>query len=251
MKAMIFAAGFGTRLRPLTDSCPKALIPIQGTPLLEIAIQRLQQAGVREIIINAHYFADLIFEFVRQRDPSDVTIQVSDERDLLLDTGGGLKKAAWFFEDGQPFFAHNVDVVSDVDLSALYQFHCAHPDALATLCVMNRPSTRKLLFDLRGRLCGWEHQGRGEQKIARTPADGTWQAFAFSGIHVISPTLFAVMPEQTVFSMIDVYLQAASTSDILAYPHDQGYWIDVGTPERLAQAEQFFRPGGTKIVWPR
>lgn len=239
MNAMIFAAGLGTRLRPLTDSCPKALIVINGLPLLEIVIRRLEQAGARKILVNAHHFADQIFEFVRQRKASDVMIHVSDERDLLLDTGGGLKNAAWFFDDGAPFFAHNVDVVSDIDLLALYQYHCAHPDALATVCVTDRPSSRKLLFDSTGALCGWEHQGRGERKMARTPDDGTWQAFSFSGIHVMSPEIFRYMPEQPVFSIIDVYLSAASTRRILAYPHDQGCWFDVGTPERLTQAAQY------------
>ena len=239
MNAMIFAAGLGTRLRPLTDSCPKALVLINGLPLLEIVIRRLEQAGVREILVNAHHFADHVIEFVRQREASGATIHVSDERDLLLDTGGGLKKAAWFFEDGAPFFAHNVDVVSDIDLLALYQYHCDHPDALATVCVTDRPSSRKLLFDVTGALCGWEHQRRGERKMARTPDGGAWQALSFSGIHVMSPDIFRYMPEQSVFSIIDVYLSAASTRRILAYPHDQGCWFDVGTPERLAQAAQY------------
>ncbi|GAK52074.1 nucleotidyl transferase [Candidatus Moduliflexus flocculans] len=239
MKAMIFAAGLGTRLRPLTDSCPKALMSINGLPLLELVIRRLERAGVREIIINAHHFADRIVEFVHQRKSSATALHVSDERDLLRDTGGGLKHAAQFFNDNTPFFAHNVDVISDVDLSALYRYHCAQPDALATLCVLDRPSSRKLLFDASGALCGWEHRGRGEQKISRMPADGIWRAFAFSGIHVISPELFMYMPEQPVFSIIDVYLSAASTRRILAYQHDQENWFDIGTSERLAQAAQY------------
>jgi len=241
MKAMIFAAGLGTRLRPLTDSCPKALIPINGVPLLELVIRRLEQAGVREILVNAHYFAEQIFEFVRQREPSAAVLQVSDERDLLLDTGGGLKRVEWFFNENKPFFVHNVDVISDVNLLELYYFHCAHSDALATLCVLDRPSSRKLLFDATGALCGWEHQGRGERKMARTPDDGAWQPLAFSGIHVISPDIFRYMPTSSVFSMIDVYLSAASTRRILAYQHHQGCWFDVGTPERLAQAAQYAR----------
>ena len=167
MNAMIFAAGLGTRLRPLTDTRPKALVEIHGTPMLERLIQRLRGFGVRNILVNVHAFADQIIEFVKHRPDDGVTVQISDERDLLLDTGGGLKKAAWFFRDGEPFFIHNVDVVSDLDLQAFYAAHCAHPNALATLAVHSRPSSRRLLFDDDGHLCGRENLATGERRLTR------------------------------------------------------------------------------------
>lgn len=237
MKAMIFAAGLGTRLRPLTDTRPKALIEIDGKPLLEIVIRRLQRYGFREIIINVHYLAEQILEFLERKQSFGLDIQISDERGQLLDTGGGLKKAAWFFEDGPPFLLHNVDIVSDIDLKGFYQFHCARPSALASLAVSRRPSTRCLLFDRQQRLCGWRNRGDGETKWARNCPDAV-QELAFSGLHVIDPRIFSSMPEQEVFSIIDVYLQAAAHEDIWAFPHDYRLWLDVGKKDQLEQAGQ-------------
>lgn len=234
MNAMIFAAGLGTRLRPLTNTRPKALVEIHGAPMLELVLRRMQAAGVKHVIINAHAFADAIHEFVATHPHDGMTAQISDERGLLLDTGGGLKHAAWFFRDGEPFLLHNADVLSNLDLRAFYDFHCARPNALATLAVNARPASRRLLFDDEGRLCGWEHLANGERRVARPAA--TLHAFGFCGIHVVSPAIFALMPDASVFSMIDVYLNAAAAHDIWAYRHD-GEWLDVGTSERLRQAE--------------
>ena len=240
MKAMIFAAGLGTRLRPLTDTRPKALIEIDGKPLLEIVLLRLKRYGFREILINVHYLADQILEFLEHNKSFGLDIQISDERKLLLDTGGGLKRAAWFFEDGQPVLLHNVDILSDIDLGAFYEFHRRHPQALASLAVSNRPSTRCFLFDRRQRLCAWRNRKSGETKWARE-LQGAPQELAFSGLHIISPAIFSYMPDQRVFSIIDVYLQAAGSEEILAFPHNYRLWVDVGKKELLHRAGEILR----------
>lgn len=236
MKAMIFAAGFGTRLYPLTATRPKALLEVQGTPLLELIITRLRWHGFRKLIINVHHFADQIIQFLEARQHFGLEIQISREADYLLDTGGGLKRAAWFFADGAPFLVHNVDILSDLDLQALYASHL-HSKALATLAVTTRPSTRCLLFNQDLVLCGWQNRQTQEQKIVRL-ADAELTPLAFSGVHIIDPALFALMPQQDVFSIIDLYLQAAATHCIRAFPHDYTHWIDVGKKENLARASE-------------
>ncbi len=234
MKAMILAAGMGTRLRPLTNTIPKALIPINGMPLLEIVIRRLQQYGVSDILINVHHLAEQIREFLHNNKNFGLTIQISDETGRLLDTGGGLKKAAWFFDEHQPFLLYSVDILSDINLRSLYHFHAQHPQALATLAVTTRASTRCLLFDREWCLCGWKNRKTGEIKLARAVSD--FSALAFSSIHVISPSIFALMPDQEVFSIIDFYLHAAAAEQILAYRHDAALWTDAGKPENLPDA---------------
>ncbi len=249
MKAMIFAAGLGTRLRPLTDTCPKALIEVHGRPLLEIVIQRLKRYGFHEILINVHSLAEQILEFLERKQSFGLDIQISDETALLLDTGGALKKAAWFFEDEQPFLLHNVDILSDIDLRAFYDFHLRQPQALASLAVSKRPSNRCLLFDCRQRLCGWRNRESGEVKWVRnSPAAA--QELAFSGIHAIGPKIFSFMPDQAVFSIIDVYLQAAATERISAFPHEHRLWLDIGKKDQLERAEDILqrieRAGGVE-----
>lgn len=234
MKAMIFAAGLGTRLRPLTDERPKALIEINSVPLLEIAIRRLQAAGVRELIINIHYLGGQIVDFLHHNTFSGLRIAVSDERDLLLDTGGGLQKAAWFFDDDRPFLAYNADVLTTLDLKALYAAHTAS-GAIATLAVQERASSRAFLFDENGRLSGWRNTATGAERLCR-PAHPLYP-LAFSGIHVIDPRLFGYMPAEEVFSIVEVYLGAAEREPILAYRHDADVWLDVGKPEQLARAQ--------------
>ncbi len=242
MKAMIFAAGLGTRLRPLTDTRPKALVEINGMPLLEIAIRRLQEAGVREIIVNIHHFGEQILDFLAQRPPGNLHIEVSDERDLLLDTGGGLKKSAWFFDDGKPFFVYNADVLSTLDLQVMYAVHLHDPGAITTLAVQERPSSRAFLFDAEGRLSGWRNTATGAERICRPVQPLT--ALAFSGIHVVDPRVFECMPaDKMVFSMVDVYLDVAAKEVIRAYRHDGDAWIDVGKPEELEKARAVWRRG--------
>lgn len=234
MRAMIFAAGLGTRLRPITDALPKALVPIKGHPLLEIAILRLKAAGCRDIIVNIHHFGQQIIDFLQRNDHFGINIQVSDERDLLLDTGGGLKKAAWFLRD-EPFLLTNADAITNLDLHKFYQTHLKN-DALATLAVRQRESSRYFLFNPTGQLCGWRNEKTGETRLSR--AEDSLQHLCFSGIHAISPRIFDFFPEdQSVFSIIDTYLSTSATERILAYPHDADIWMDVGKIPQLEQAE--------------
>ena len=236
MKAMILAAGLGTRLLPLTKDKPKALIPLAGVPLLEIVLRRLIAANFNEIIINAHHYCEQIIDFIHKNDFPGIRIEISVE-EKLLDTGGALKKAAWFFDDNQPFLLHNVDVLTDMDYSALLDFHKKH-NALATLAVRKRKSSRYLLFDDEGRLCGWKSARDSEIKMAY-PTQRKLYEYAFSGIHVISPALFAWFEEQEVFSIIDTYLKAAGQeAAIYAFPSDQWRWLDAGKKDDMQQAER-------------
>jgi mannose-1-phosphate guanylyltransferase len=240
MKAMILAAGLGTRLRPLTDNRPKALVEVAGRTLLEITLSRLRKFGVREVIINVHHFADMVVEYLRKKDHFGMRIEVSRE-EVLLDTGGGLKKAAWFFLENpshldQPFFLHNVDVISTIDLGRMLQFHAEH-QALATLAVQDRATSRYLLFDGQLQICG-RQSGRDQTPELVRPSAKV-QALAFSGIHIILPRIFAMMTEEGIFSIIPFYLRLAAQGErILAFRTDEYYWRDLGRPENVAQAAQ-------------
>jgi len=236
MKAMILAAGLGTRLRPLTNDRPKALVEIGGRTLLEITLRRLASFGIGEVIINVHHFADRVIGYLKQHDHFGLRIEVSREDGLLLDTGGGLKKAAWFFLEGhtpEPFLLHNVDVISTIDLGRMLRWHREN-NALATLAVQLRDTSRRLLFDEHRQLCG-RQAGNNAPEMVR---DATGIApFAFSGIHVISPQLLDMMNEQGVFSIIHTYLRLAGEGrKILGFPADGYYWRDVGRPEHITQA---------------
>jgi NDP-sugar pyrophosphorylase family protein len=239
MKAMIFAAGLGTRLRPLTNTTPKALVEVNGIPLLEIVLTRLQRYGFQDIIINIHHFADRISAFLHAKKNFGLNIHLSHERDHLLDTGGGLKNASWFFDDGAPFLVHNVDILSDIHLQEFYRTHL-DTSALATLAVTSRNSTRCLLFDQHNTLCGWKNRQTQQVKMARTTLSEPIP-LAFSGIHVISPSIFTMMPEQKIFSIIDVYLRVAATEKIVAFQHHHTLWIDLGKKENLSQASKILR----------
>ena len=240
MRAMVLAAGLGTRLRPLTNDRPKALVELGGRTLLEITLTRLASFGVREVIINVHHFADLVIEYLKTND-FGLHVEISRE-ELLLDTGGGLKKAAWFFlEDpnrlDEPFLVHNVDVVSTIDFQQLLQFHNENR-ALATLAVQERESSRQLLFDAEGELCGRWINGRDPEFVLPTP---NTKALAFSGIHAISPRLLPKITEQGVFSIIESYLRLAGEGQrILAFGADEYRWRDLGRMEDLRAAEQEF-----------
>jgi NDP-sugar pyrophosphorylase family protein len=236
MKAMVLAAGLGTRLRPLTDNRPKALVEIGGRTMLEITLTRLQTFGVREVIINLHHFADMVVEFLKSKNNFGMRIEISRE-EILLDTGGGLKKAAYFFlEDSsdQPFILHNVDVISTIDLHRMEQFHTDH-QALATLAVQDRDTSRYLLFDDGLQLCGRRLGRDGKEEIVRS--SGPLQALAFSGIHVISPRLLTIMREDGAFSIIDFYLRLAAQGEgIDGFCADEYYWRDLGKPEQITAA---------------
>jgi NDP-sugar pyrophosphorylase family protein len=241
MKAMILAAGLGTRLRPLTDDRPKALVEINGRTLLDIALSRLRNFGVGEVIINVHHFAGMIVEYLKTHDNFGMHIEISRE-DVLLDTGGGLKKAAHFFADSsrpeEPFIVHNVDVLSTIDLRRMLQFHTDN-QALATVAVQDRKTSRYLLFDdqfqLCGRRAGADQEPELVRPLARSPLPA--RALAFSGIHVISPRLLTMMSEDGAFSIITSYLRlAAQREKILAFRADEYHWRDLGSPENVAQA---------------
>ena len=239
MKAMILAAGLGTRLRPLTNDRPKALVEVAGRTLLEIAVARLREFGVREIIVNAHHFAAMIAEYVRAKDSFGMRIEISEEA-RLLDTGGGLKHAAWFFgEEGgaaEPFILHNVDVISSIDLRRMVDFH-ARNQALATLAVQERESSRFLLFDEQMHLCGRRLVKGQRTELAKPSAQ--LQELAFCGIHVISPRFLGMMNEEGAFSIIQAYLRLAGEGEgIVGYRADGDYWRDLGTRESVARAEE-------------
>jgi NDP-sugar pyrophosphorylase family protein len=237
MKAMILAAGLGTRLRPLTNDRPKALVEIAGRTMLEITLTRLRDFGIRDVIINVHHFADKVVDYLKANENFSMQVEVSRE-DELLDTGGGLKKAAWFFlEDPnstESFLLHNVDVISTIDFRRMVQFHSDH-QALATLAVQGRETSRYLLFDEHHQLCG-RRAGREENAEIVRPSEQT-QALAFSGIHVISPRLLKMMSEEGAFSIISAYLRlAAQGGRILAFRADEYYWRDLGKPENVDEA---------------
>jgi NDP-sugar pyrophosphorylase family protein len=234
MKAMILAAGVGSRLRPLTDETPKALLDVGGAPMIEQVIRRLKSAGVTELVVNLFHLGDRIVEFLASK--SDFGLRIAFTRETeLLDTGGGLKNAAWFFDDGRPFFLHNVDVLSDIDLEGLFRFH-HRVGALATLAVQSRRGSRQLLFDREGRLCGREAPEGVEW--AAGPV-GEIERCAFTGIHVIDPGIFPKMMETGVFPIIRTYLRLAGEGErIVAYRADGRYWQDIGSPEKLEAARR-------------
>ena len=239
MKAMVLAAGLGTRLRPLTDDRPKALVEVAGRTLLEITLTRLRSFGVTEAIVNVHHFADMMVDYLKANDNFGMRIEVSRE-DVLLDTGGGLKKAAGFFledprNETEPFLLHNVDVISSIDLALMMQTH-QESQSLATLAVQKRESSRQLLFDERGQLSG-RRAGRDREPEIVRPAPKL-EPLAFSGIHVISPQLLNMITEDGVFSIIDTYLRLARQGEkISAFRADEYYWRDLGKPENIRQAE--------------
>jgi len=234
MKAMVLAAGLGTRLRPLTNDKPKALVEVAGRTMLEITLERLRGAGVREVIVNAHHFADQLVEYLRAHENFGMRVEVSRE-DVLLDTGGGLKQAAWFFRgQDEPFLLHNVDVVSGIDLGRMMEVH-RERGALATLAVQKRETSRLLLFDGDGWLCG---RRRGEVE-ERTRGTDVVTPLAFCGIHVISPQLLGMLEETGAFSIIDAYLRlSVEPARIEAFLADRYYWRDLGKPEQIAAAER-------------
>lgn len=233
MKAMILAAGLGTRLRPLTNDRPKALVELAGRTLLEITLARLHAAGVAEVIVNTHHYSGLVEEFLNTHTQPGLRIEISNEP-ILLDTGGGLKNAAWFFNDNQPFILHNVDILSTIDLAAMLRFHTER-GALATLAVQNRTTSRYLLFDESGQLCGRRAGIYGTTELVRPTTNP--QALAFSGIHILSPKIFPLLTETGAFSIIDAYLRlTAAGHTIAAFRADDAYWRDLGRPEHIAQA---------------
>lgn len=238
---MIFAAGLGTRLKPITDSLPKALVPVQGKPLLEHTILKLKNTGVKEIIINVHHFADQISDFVKSKDNFNMHIEISDERDCLLDTGGGIKKTEYFFDDGKPFIIHNVDIFSNVNLRETYTQHLQDPDRLTTLVVNYRDTYRYLLFDSEKKLHGWINTRSHQTKPFNDMDILPYEKYAYAGIQVVSPKIFQLMKtEGDVFPIMDFYLQHCHTEKITGYVPENLQILDVGKINSLEKAEDFF-----------
>lgn len=240
---MIFAAGLGSRLKPLTDTMPKALVPVAGRPMLEHVILKLKSYGVTEIVINIHHFGEQILDFLKVNDDFGLTIHISDERGQLLDTGGGIKKAQPFLDTSdEPFIVHNVDILSDVNLKEVYDYHLQN-GSVATLLASRRKTSRYLLFDAEKKLCGWINKDTGASKPEGFHYDESlYQEYAFSGIHVLSPAIFRLLDTpcwEGKFSIMDFYLATCRQADFSGYLIDGLQLIDIGKPETLAKAEEF------------
>lgn len=232
-RAMILAAGLGTRLKPWTDKHPKALAVVNGKSLLQRNIEYLASYGFNQVVVNIHHFAQQIIDAVEENNGWGTQVIFSDETSEVLETGGGLQKAAPLLSKTDPIVVLNADILTDLNLHDMLRFHLVH-DPMATLAVTNRSTSRYFLFDERQRLCGWKNEKTGELK----GKDG--RPAAFSGLHIISPRLFGQITETGKFSLVDVYLRLAPDHTILAYPHNRSRFIDVGKPESIAQAEALF-----------
>jgi MurNAc alpha-1-phosphate uridylyltransferase len=238
MKAMILAAGLGTRLKPFTDKHPKALVEINGKTLLQRNIEYLAGFDIKDVIVNVHHFANQIKKLLNKNDGFGSSVTISDESDEVLETGGGLKKASRFFtQTNEPFVLINVDVLTDMDLDAMIKQH-NFIQPLATLAVTSRHTSRYFLFDEMPNLCGWKNEITGEQRISRDAR--RFVEKAFSGIHVISPKIFPEIKLNGKFSIVDVYLELAKTYAISAFDHSNSKFIDVGKAESILKAEQLF-----------
>lgn len=242
MIAMIFAAGLGTRLAPLTSHCPKALVNFMGATMLENAARRLVDAGCDRLVVNIHHHASMMKEFIQSHSLGAEVI-ISDESEMLLDTGGGILKAREALASEPIFVMYNVDVACNLDIRQLCRAH-SESGRIATLAVMRRDSTRKLAFDSQMNLCGWRNLTTGQAKNARTP-HGEVSEYAFSGISVASREIFGLITERGKFSITDMYLRLAASHSIGGMAHD-GLWADLGTPEKLERAQAMF--SGTSQV---
>ena len=239
---MIFAAGLGTRLKPITDNMPKAMVPVLGKPLLEHVIEKLKSAGFNEIIINIHHFGQQIIDFVVSKNMFGIRIEFSDERKRLLDTGGAIKKAGWFIKEDESILIHNVDILSDIDIAQVYNRHI-HTKAIATLVVSERETARYLLFDKNHSLQGWVNEKTGEIKSPLQDFNYlNYQKIAFSGIHVLSAEALKLMDElPDKFSIIDFYLSICNKENVQSYLSNESSMIDVGKLYSLKKAELFLQ----------
>ncbi len=234
---MLFAAGLGTRLRPLTDRMPKALVEVGGVPILERVARRLIQAGADRLIVNTHHFGEQIEAYVRERGGWGVEVHFArEEGETPLETGGGLLRAAHLFRGDAPFFLHNADILTDLPLEEMYRAH-RESGALATLAVMERPTSRHFLFDERGLL--WRTDERKALDLRTRPAEGEVRKLAFGGVHVVSPEILARITERGVFSILDPYLRLAGEgARILPFRVDGALWLDIGSPQQLEAARR-------------
>jgi len=236
MKAMIFAAGLGTRLFPLTLNKPKALVEIAGKTLLEMAIEKVSQAGYHDLVINVHHFADQIIQFLEHKNNFGLNITISDERDQLLDTGGGILKAASYLEGEDPFLVYNVDVLSNIDLQLLKNYHEKYA-GLASLVVRDRSTSRYLAFDDSMQLSGWRNILTGDEIIAHNMLNCS--LLAFSGIQIIEPAIFKLITETGKFPLIPLYLRLAKDYRIMGYNDQSTLWMDLGKPSQITEAEKY------------
>ncbi len=235
---MILAAGLGTRLKPFTDKHPKALVIVNNESVLERNIKFLASFGIKDVIINVHHFGGQVIDFIKKNNGFGSHISFSDETNEVLETGGGIKKAGWFFEkDKEPFVVMNVDILTDLNLRKMILHH-EENNPVATLAVTSRETSRYFLFDESGHLCGWENVKTGEKRISREASK--YIKKAFSGIHVIAPKIFSLIKMEGKFSMIDVYLELAKTHTIISFDHSKSKFIDVGKPESILKAEEIF-----------
>ncbi len=228
MKAMILAAGKGTRMSPLTDTMPKALVPVQGVTLLEHTIRYLKYFGITEIVVNIHHHAAQIIDFIKKNKSFGIRIEFSDETSELLDTGGGLYKARWFFDTNEPFILTSSDVITDLDLNDLINSHMKN-NPLVTLAVKQRKSSRDFLFDSQYRLCGWHNKVNGETRLIREITEPV--SIGFSTIHCINPSIFKLITERGSFSIVDAYLRLAVNHCIMGFEHNQSMWFECGRIE--------------------
>lgn len=237
MKAMILAAGLGTRLKPFTDNHPKALALVNGKTLLQRNIEYLASFDIKDVIINVHHFADQIIDVLKKNNGFGSNITISDERDEVLETGGGLKNAGWYFDHNKSFILLNVDILTDMNIQKMIDHHISST-ALSTLCVSKRKTSRYFLFDEDDNLCGWRNVNTSYEKIVR-PAEKYLEK-AFWGIHVISPQIFNLINRQGKFSIVDVYMDLCKSHTITAFEDDLSKFIDVGKPESITRAEEMF-----------
>lgn len=228
MKAMILAAGLGTRLRPVTNSMPKALVEVDGKPLLQHALEHVKQNGIRDVIVNVHHFPEQILEFLKLNNNFGLEITISDESDELLETGGGVKKASWFFTGNEPFLVRNMDVISNLDIEKMRVFHQEH-GSLATLAVRKRESSRHFLFDDRMQLCGWENSKTGIRRIIRE--SGSLARYAFNGIQILSTEIFPMMIESGKFSLTELYLRLGMLQPITGFPDEGESWYSASAAD--------------------
>lgn len=237
MKAMIFAAGLGTRLKPFTENHPKALAAINKKPLLQRNIEYLKAFGIKEFVINVHHFPDQITSFLEEHNNFNSDIIISDETDQLLETGGGLKKAAPYLKGKDPFVLMNVDILTNLNIDKMLKFHKSHR-SLATLAVTSRKTSRYFLFNKKSELCGWKNVKTEEEKIIKK--EDLLIQKAFSGIHIIDPGIFNLIDREGKFSIVDLYLDLCGKKAIMGYDHSEDILIDVGKPEAVDQAEALF-----------
>jgi NDP-sugar pyrophosphorylase family protein len=236
MKAMIFAAGLGTRLYPLTIDKPKALVEIAGKTLLQMAIEKVSQAGYHDLVINIHHFGDQIIEYLEKNNNFGLNIIISDERDQLLDTGGGILKAAPWLSGDEAFLVYNVDVLSNIDLQFFRKYHL-EKGGLVTLAVRDRKTARYLAFDETMQLSGWRNIKTGDEIVSRNMQNCS--LLAFSGIQLIEPAIFKLISETGSFPLIPVYLRLATDHRIMGYRDKSTLWMDLGKPSQIIEAERY------------